>query len=119
MEQIRIVAAFITGFLGLLFLIGFFRAFRERIYLALLGLAFITLAARMLVVRPELTWLKWTLVALSGVFFLGAVLFAVLQTLAQMRLIQERRKGLEAEMWAYLEQLKKRTAQTEEKTDEP
>jgi hypothetical protein len=115
MDQFRIAAAVVTGLLGLSFAIGFLRAFRERIYLGLLGLSFLALAANMLVAAPALTWLKWLLWGLTALFFIGAVFCAVLQTLARMRLIRERHAGLEREMREYLEQLKQRTGQAEEK----
>jgi len=111
MEQYRIAAAAVTGFLGLCFLAGFFKAFVERLYLALLGLSFIVLAASFLVVGRSLMWLKVGLLGLAGLLFLGAAYLAVMQTLQQIRLVQERRAGLEREMYEYLEQLRKRNAE--------
>jgi hypothetical protein len=111
MEQYRIAAAAVTGFLGLCFLVGFFKAFLERLYLALLGLSFIVLAASFLVVGASLAWLKLSLLGLAALLFLGAAYLAVIQTTQQMRLIQERRAGLEREMYEYLEQLRKRNAE--------
>jgi len=119
MEPGRVAAAAVVAFIGLAFLVGFFRAFRDRIYLALLALAFFAVAGRIMVPRPaEFNWLKLTLLGLAAVFFVGAVYFAVRQTLVQIRLIRERRKGLEAEMWAYLEQLQQRTGQTDNEPGE-
>lgn len=112
MEQhYRIAAAAVTGFLGLCFLAGFFKAFMERLYLALLGLSFIVLGASFLVVGRSLIWLKVGLLGIAGLLFLGAAYLAVIQTMQQMRLIQERRAGLEREMYEYLEQLRKRNAE--------
>ncbi|UCH34411.1 MAG: hypothetical protein JSV65_18095 [Armatimonadota bacterium] len=111
MEHYRIAAAAVTGLLGLCFLIGFFKAFLERIYLGLLGFSFIALAAAFLIAAPALAWLKIVLLVVAGLLFVSAAFFAVVQTMAQMRLIQERRKGLEREMWEYLEQLKQRAAE--------
>jgi predicted membrane protein len=119
MDQFRIAAAVVTGLLGLLFVIGFLRAFRERIYLCLLGLSFLALAANMLVAAPALAWLKWLLWGLTALLFAAAVLFAVVQTLAQMRLIRKRRAGLEREMWEYLEQLKQRPGHTDDEPGKP
>ena len=110
MDPGRVAAAAVVAFIGLAFLIGFFRAFRERIYLALLGFSFFALAGRILIRGPQLNFLKYALLALAGILFLAAVFFAVKQTLAQMRLIQEHRAGLEREMQEYLEQLKQRAA---------
>jgi len=110
-DYFRTAAAAVTGLLGLCFVIGFFKAFRERIYLGLLGLSFMSLAANMLVSAPELGRVKLLLWVITGLLFVGACCLAVAQTLAQMRLIRERRKGLEAEMWAYLEQLQRRNAE--------
>jgi len=110
MDPGRVVAAVVVAVIGLCFLIGFVKAFRERIYLALLAFSFFALAGRILVRGPQLTVLKLVLLGLAGVFFLGALFLAVAQTRAQMRLIHERRAGLEREMWEYLEQLKQRAA---------
>jgi hypothetical protein len=112
MESGRVAAAAVVAFIGLSFLVGFFRAFRDRIYLALLALSFFAVAGRILAPRPpQYNWLKYSLLALAAVFFVGAAYFAVRQTLVQIRLIRERRVGLEREMYAYLEQLQKQTAQ--------
>jgi len=111
MEQYRVAAAAMTGLLGLIFLVGFFKGFLGRTYLGLLGGAFIILGASFLISSPHLSRLKLGLFGLSGLFFLGAVYSAVSQTLAQFRLIRERRAGLEREMWEYLEQLKQRNAE--------
>lgn len=111
MDYFRTAAAAVTGLLGLCFVIGFFRAFRDRLYLGLLGLSFMSLAANMLVSAPELGRVKLALWVVTGLLFVGACCLAVAQTLAQMRLIREHRKGLEAEMWAYLEQLQQRNAE--------
>jgi len=113
MDSYRIAAAVVVAFLGLCFLAGFFKALRERIYLGLLGLSFFALAGAILVPAPALNWLKWALLALTAVLFVAAAVFAVARTLSQMRLIQEQRKGLEREMWEYLEQLERQTAEQE------
>jgi hypothetical protein len=119
MDPGRVAAAVVIGFIGLSCLAGFFRAFRERIYLALLGLAFIALAAEIVIPGPKLNWIRYSLLGLMGLLFVSAALIAVAQTMAQVRIIQERRKGLEREMWEYLEELKRRTGQTDEKPEEP
>jgi hypothetical protein len=116
MDPGRVIAAVVIGFFGLSCLAGFFRAFRERLYLALLGLAFIVLAVEIVIPGPA--WLRYGLLGLMGLFFILAAVLAVMQTMAQVRIIQEHRKGLEREMWAYLEELKKRTDQTEQKAEE-
>jgi len=109
MDPGRVAAAVVIGFIGLSCLVGFFRAFRERIYLALLGLAFIALAVEIVIPGP--TWLRYSLLGLMGLLFIAATLLAVMQTMAQIRIIREHRKGLEREMWEYLEQLKQRAAE--------
>ena len=120
-DPYRTAAAVVTAFLGLAFLVRFLRGFLGRIYLALLGFAFFALAGSFLVSSPQLHWLQWLLLGLAGIFFLGAAFFALAQTMQQMRLIRERRIGLEREMWEYLEQLKQRAAekQAQEAAEQP
>lgn len=113
MDSYRIAAAVVVAFLGLCFLAGAFKNLRERIYLGLLGLSFLAFAGALLVPSPELKWLKWGLLALTAVLFVGAAVFAVARTLSQVRLIQQRRAGLEREMWEYLRQLEQKAAEQE------
>lgn len=111
MDQLRGLAVAITAVLGVSFVAGFVRAFRDRLYLGLLGLAFVALAGCLAVSAPQLRWLQMGLLGLAGLFFLGGVYFAVVQTVRQIRLIQEHRAGLERQMWEYLAQLEQRAAQ--------
>jgi len=111
MEPGRIAATVVVAFIGLCFVIGFFRGFRDRIYLALLGFSFWSLAGALAIHGRRLATVKIGLLALAGVFFIGAAVFAVRQTLLQIRLVQERRLGLERQMYEYLEELKRRNAE--------
>ena len=124
MEQVRVGAALITGFIGLSMLVGFFYSYRDRLYLGLLGLSFLTLAGEILVPisqgvvpPPPLLWLKRGLLALAAALFVAAAAIAVAQTRQQVHLIHERRQGLEREMWEYLGQLKRKDA--EKRAEEP
>jgi hypothetical protein len=119
MDPGRAAAAVVIAVIGLCFLIGFFRAFRERVYLALLGFSFWSLAGAIVIRSRQLATLKVGLLALGAVFFIGAAFFAIQQTLAQMRLIREHRAGLEREMWEYLEQLKRRAAEQGAESSSP
>lgn len=118
--DMRTTAAFVTGFIGILFLAGFVSAFRNRIYVGLLGLSFVTLAAQiMMPAESAHRWLRLGLLIVAGALFLGAVFAAVSETAARVRLLQEARRGREREMWEYLEQLRRRAAERQAQEETP
>jgi len=100
-----VALAILLGLLGFCFLVGWAQAFRERLYLLFLAVCLMILAVAAVV--PAGKTRVWVLVAASA-FFVLAFAFAARETIRNMQAVKEQRKALEQEMWAYLEELKKK-----------
>jgi hypothetical protein len=105
-----VLAAFL-GILGFCLLIGWAQAFAQRLYLLFVALCLMALAAA--AVLPAGSG-RTAALAAAGVLLVVAFAFAARETLRSMRQIREQRQALEQQMWAYLEELKKKQGRTGE-----
>lgn len=100
--------AIFLGFLGFCFLVGWAQAFRERLYLLFLAVCLMVLAVAA-VVPGGVT--RTLCLAAAGLFFAAAFTFAARETVRNVRAVKEQRRALEQQMWAYLEELRKKQKQ--------
>lgn len=97
----RIAASFCL-MVGLSLIVGFVSQFRERLYVAWLGLCFLTLAYSAYVSQTNIPTRNIGL-AIAGVFFLFSAVSAVQQTRRQLAAIRRRQDGMVEQMMAILE----------------
>lgn len=110
-----VLLAIFLGFLGFCFLVGWAQAFRERLYLLFLAVCLMILAAAAVVPGGAT---RTGAFAGAALFFLLALIFAARETLRSVQAVKDQRRALEQEMWAYLEELKKKQSQQSGKSEE-
>jgi len=104
-DALRRGFAILLMLFGVSFLIGWTTAFRNRLYLACVGVAFVALGGGMAIGSESLGALRLLLWVVAALAFLVGVWLAVVEVKRQMEAIEEQRRGLEREMHEYLTRL--------------
>jgi len=104
-DAIRIAFAVFMVLFGISALAGWATAFRTRLYLAPIGLAFLALGSALAIPTETLAPLRIALWVIAVLAFVLGVWLAVAEVRREMKAIQEQRRGLEREMQEYLKRL--------------
>ena len=108
--------AYLMLIFGVSALASWATAFRNRVYLAPIGLAFLALGAA-LTLPPGMHALRVALLVVAGVIFLAGLGLAVTEVRRELRAIEEKRRGLEQEMYEYMKRLEAGRAKQDEPKD--
>lgn len=104
-DTLRLAFAVLLMVFGVSALVGWTTAFRNRLYLACVGVAFIALGGGMAMSSEGLAPLRVALWVIAALAFLAGLWLAVGEVRREMAAIQEQRRGLEQEMHEYMTRL--------------
>jgi uncharacterized membrane protein len=104
-DALRVGFALLLGLFGLSALVGWATAFRNRLYLACVGVTFMALAGGLLITGEALGAVRIVLWVIAGLTFVYGLWLAVADVRRQLKGIEEQRRGLEREMQEYLTHL--------------
>ena len=89
------VIAYLTTLIGLSLLAGWYVAFRVRVYVGWLGLAFLSLAAMFHLRRAGVVAHDWLWLTLAAVFFIIALVAAARESGERLRALQAEQQAAE------------------------
>jgi len=104
-DALRLGFAFVMALFGICALAGWATAFRSRLYLAPIGLAFLALGGAAGISQEGPVGLRIALYVIAVLAFAVGAWLAVAEVRREMQAIQEQRRGLEQEMEEYLARL--------------